>query len=294
MRLLIFAPLFILLGCPSPPSNQVSTNEDSFQKYLNSEFKEIEKSCRSRTNSCFNNKALDIIQFDICQNNHIFNFESVNACDRAALKHFNFFKEDQGTYSSPRRSSRSSSRRSSYRRSSRGGSSSAPTTNQDPPISGFCDRTDGVKTAILSQLQGVVCATITQSHLDQITELVVTLHPRPNASGACPSGYSSIKTGDFSGLTKLKKISFGGDATTGNGCLKTLPADAFSGLSELEEIFFGQQPLEPADLGVGTFRNLNKIKKITLPECFLTESAPFSAFKQKYGLSSEVVVESDC
>ena len=288
MRPLILLLLFIVfLGCPSPPHNQASTNEDSFREYLDSEFKKIEKSCRSRTNSCFNNKALDIIQFDVCQNYNTFNFKSVNACDRSALNRLDSFKGNQKTYSSRTRSRRSSSR-SRSRRSSSSPSSSTPPPTLDTTISGFCDRTNGVKTAILSQLQGAECATITQNHLDQITELVITLNPRPDASAVCRGGYASLKSGDFSGLTKLKKISFGGGTHTGQGCLKTIPEDIFSGLSELEEIFFGFQPLTEADLGAAIFSNLNKLKKITF-ECFLTGTV--SDFKQKHSLNNEVVIE---
>ena len=160
-----------------------------------------------------------------------------------------------------------------------------PETPPEPAIVGFCNRTAGVRAAVLASYENLACSALTQPHLDQITQLVVALSPRPSASGQCREGFSSLRSGDFSGLRNLKKITFGG--SEGIGCLKTVPEDIFSGLSKLEEIHFGQQNLFTS-FPQNVFRNLPKLKKITLPEC-LDPTGP--AFQN---LGSGVTIVDDC
>ena len=83
------------------------------------------------------------------------------------------------------------------------------------PFAGICDRTKEVQTAILDEIDSISdCAQVTDAHLAAITGLTVELT-------------SSVKAGDFDGLTGL--TAFGLDT----GALTALPAGMFNDLGNL-------------------------------------------------------------
>ncbi len=275
---------FAAAGCgKAPPAADVSGGSkkslDSFWRVLESSFSDIEKGCRNKS-KCLKDKAIDYIEHEACRSGDFPHaFDSVHDCGKEALKFLDGFLEG-----APKkritRSGRSRRRRSRSRRSSGGGSSPpppppfsvtpAPQPAQAPSIiAGFCDRSPGIADSIIAALSltpAPTCRTVAPDQLGAIITLVVTTTPRPaSGSGSCGNDYSSLRAGDFASLPNLKKIVFGGESSGGYGCINSVHEDTFSGLSKLEEINWGQQPIAsfPAD----TFRNLPKLKKISLPEC---------------------------
>ena len=146
-------------------------------------------------------------------------------------------------------------------------------------IAGFCDRTAGVKAAVLAASSASACGAVTQAQLDEITSLNVQLSPapRPNSGPDSCSGPASLRSGDFASLRNLKNLEFGGSSNV--SCLEgNLPADIFSGLSKLETIHFGQT--KDITFHENVFRNLPKLKKIRAPECqFLNDPSEDPAFR---------------
>ena len=115
---------------------------------------------------------------------------------------------------------------------------SPPPTPTPTAIAGFCSRTAGVQTAILGQLTGVTCSTITQANLDSIvTSLTVVLVNRARTGNTTCRLTSSLQAGDFSGLRRLRKL------VLDDNCLNTLPSNIFSDMGDLEELTFGQERL---------------------------------------------------
>ena len=84
----------------------------------------------------------------------------------------------------------------------------------------ICSRTAEVQTAILAEVSGATCSTITDTQLAAITRLEVT-------------GYSnaSIVPGDFAGLTVLERMEI-----TDSPSLTTVPANAFSEVTGLTRL----------------------------------------------------------
>ncbi len=205
-------------------------------------------------------KAHDYIESVFCAIGRLpAGFQSVNDCDRAALRAMNSYLKANPIQTAGGRYTRS---RRSSNRSRRSYSSPAPTPATEPPIAGFCDRTAGVQTSVLAELSGVTCSTVTQTHLDTITRLTLSypLSVRPTGSGDCNGKTAALKSGDFANLRELIRIDFD------SNCLRSLPEDIFSGLAKLEEIVIGLSPLESFAFPANIFRDLRALRKIHLPE----------------------------
>ena len=107
-----------------------------------------------------------------------------------------------------------------------------------------CDVAPSVSRAIVNAVPGVSdCRDVTETHLAAITRLVV------NAS-------TTLKAGDFSGLSSLDTLSISGDK------LATLPEDLFDGLTALEELRLSDTQLTtlPEDL----FDGLTALERLDL------------------------------
>ena len=113
------------------------------------------------------------------------------------------------------------------------------------PLAGICGRTEAVQTAILDQIDGISdCALVTDTHLAGITDgMDVTLG-------------SSVKAGDFDGLTGVTALGFD------TGQLTSLPIGMFNGLSNVTfmEIYGEQLTTLPS----GAFDGLTSITALVL------------------------------
>ncbi len=282
MRLIAALLIFAAPGCGGPPrpaSVSGSQGIDGFLKSLKSDLLDIERRGHKRTSDRFWNKAHDHIEFTACPRENLpAAFQSVRECDREALALLRGFVKERPKEKYTLRKRRRSG-------GGGGGSSSRPplpsfTVTRVPqpsppapdppgpaPIAGFCSRSPGIADSIIAALPDPrpACGAVTQSVLNEIITLVVTTTPRPDGSGECRNNHASLRAGDFASLPNMKKIVFGGEAAGGAGCINSVHEDTFLGLSKLEEINWGQQPIAsfPAD----TFRRLPKLKKISLPEC---------------------------
>ena len=93
--------------------------------------------------------------------------------------------------------------------------------NTDPIGGGICDRTVQVRDAIVDRIPGIhTCSAVTDAHLAMVTGLL-------NLNN---TGITSLKSGDFSGLTRLRSL------LLNNNQLTTLPVDIFAGLVSLETL----------------------------------------------------------
>ena len=93
--------------------------------------------------------------------------------------------------------------------------------NTDPVGGGICDRTVQVRDAIVDRIPGIhTCSAVTDAHLAMVTGLL-------NLNN---TGITSLKSGDFSGLTYLRSL------LLKNNRLTTLPVDIFAGLVSLETL----------------------------------------------------------
>ncbi len=156
-----------------------------------------------------------------------------------------------------------------------------------------CSRTAQVRDAILAAISGVdACADVSEAHLSGITEL--DLSGDENVS----NHISSLKKGDFDGLTALETLNLY------NNQLRGLPAGIFSNLTALEsldlsynnlrhlsgDVFSGLTALRDLSLGgnnLGTlpanlFSGLTALEDLALYDNRLS-SLPVDAF---YGLSA--------
>ncbi len=91
----------------------------------------------------------------------------------------------------------------------------------DPPepATGICDRTEEVQDAILSKLRVDNCADVTDEQLSGITDSLRL------------SRVSSLRSGDFDGLTGLTHLTLSG------GSFTSLPEGIFDGLTSLRSLF---------------------------------------------------------
>ena len=113
------------------------------------------------------------------------------------------------------------------------------------PSGGICDRTSQVRDKLL-ELTGVSgCGNVTSTHLEGVTSLIVS-----------QSSISSLKAGDFSGLTKLTHLKLD------NNSLTSLPTGIFSGLSSLQELDLRSNSL--SSLPSGIFNNLSTLQFLFL------------------------------
>ena len=87
---------------------------------------------------------------------------------------------------------------------------------------GICGRTQEVRDAILALLSGVSdCADVTDVHLAGIGKLVVNF-----------TSATSIKSGDFAGLTSMTWLQLGGSSY-----IRAVPEDVFDGLANLQRLY---------------------------------------------------------
>ena len=131
------------------------------------------------------------------------------------------------------------------------GSASAQT------VTNICDRTPEVEQAILAEVSGATCSTITAAQLSGITNLEVT-------------GYSnsSIIPGDFAGLTALVDLRIEDSPK-----LMTTPANAFSEVSStLTTLYLTGTSIET--LQKDTFNGLSAVVTLYLNSNYLTSLDP--------------------
>ena len=136
---------------------------------------------------------------------------------------------------------------------------------EDGTPSPICDRTRAVRKKILANLGDNDCEAVTSSQLASITHLKLQ-----------NKGLASLKSGDFSGLTRLDKLWLYGNR------LSQLPADVFSGLSGLLSLDLSHNSL--TTLPPGVFSDATSLFYINFASNKLTE-LPASVFS---GLSSLV------
>ena len=136
---------------------------------------------------------------------------------------------------------------------------------------GICARTPQVRDVILEKLGQSDCSAVTRAQLAGISRL--SLYGKVIAS---------LKYGDFNGLSSLTSLSLSGNPFSDlpNNALTDLPADVFSGLSSLKNLYLGNNALTslPADV----FSGLSSLKGLYLGGNALT-SLPEGVFS---GLSS--------
>ena len=112
-------------------------------------------------------------------------------------------------------------------------------TEVDDSLIPVCDRTPQVRDAIVATLSDIDdCNDVTSIHLTRITELILW-----------HEGITSLKSGDFDGLSNLKTLRLD------NNSLTSLPTDIFSGLSKLEELDISGNSLTtvPSDVFDGLY-----------------------------------------
>ena len=120
-------------------------------------------------------------------------------------------------------------------------------TEVDDSLIAVCDRTPQVRDAIVAALSDIDdCNDVTSIHLTRITELIIW-HDKT---------LTSLKSGDFSGLSNLTYIDLQ------NCALTTLPEDIFEGLSSLEKLqmFANRFTSLPANV----FEGLSNLKTLHL------------------------------
>ena len=141
---------------------------------------------------------------------------------------------------------------------SRSSASSTHTVTIPKPSGGICDRTSQVRDKLL-ELTGVSgCGSVTSTHLEGVTSLNVS-----------QSSISSVKAGDFGGLTQLTHLKLD------NNSLTSLPEGIFSGLSNLEILEIAGNPLTA--IPVTVFNGLNSLKSLQMGTTSLT-SLPSGIF----------------
>ena len=114
---------------------------------------------------------------------------------------------------------------------------------------GICGRTPTVVRAIAGQRP---CDEVTDQHLSEITRLSVSIE-----------GLTSLKTGDFAGLSDLEVLSLERNE------LAELPEDLFAGLSSLKRLNLGSNLL--TQLPEGLFAGLSSLEYLWLHNNRLTE-----------------------
>ena len=129
---------------------------------------------------------------------------------------------------------------------------------------GICDRTQQIQDAILAELSGVDdCAAVTVANLASITEFGTF------GFGTFNQGITSLKKGDFAGLTSLTVLKLGQNGLT------SLPEGIFAGLAELADLNLSVNQLE--SLPEGIFAGLAELAELDLSGNQL-ESLPEGAF----------------
>ena len=138
------------------------------------------------------------------------------------------------------------------------GESTAVEADPVTPTPGICDRTAKIQEVILAELADVSeCAAVTVANLASITSFGGAL-----GLATFQQGITSLKAGDFAGLTALTKLNLGQNQLT------SLPAGIFSGLAAIDEILLNGNELTA--LPEGTFAGLTTLAGIDLAGNSLT------------------------
>ena len=116
---------------------------------------------------------------------------------------------------------------------------------------GICSRTAAVHSAI-KRVLGLTCDEVSDNDLVKVQTLELN-----------DQGMSSLKAGDFQGLSGLTQLRLDSNQLTG------LPADIFTGLSSLESVDLSDNLL--TDVPVGLFAGLSSLKSIEFRGNPLTE-----------------------
>ena len=115
------------------------------------------------------------------------------------------------------------------------------------PPPGICARTEAVRDAIVARIESARdCAQVTAAHLAGIAD--------PLELG--DKGITSLKAGDFAGLSKLTEI------WLDNNQLTSLPSDLFAGLSALWFLDLSNNRL--TSLSAGAFNGLPALERLVL------------------------------
>ena len=134
----------------------------------------------------------------------------------------------------------------------------------DIEVRGVCERTQGVRRGIEDTVPGVRnCSHITSAHLAAIHSLNFT-----SASFAART-LSSLRSGDFAGLTGLQELSM---RRVSSGRIMTLPADIFDGLTALVTLDLRENDIR--NLPAGVFDDLTADAASTRTMLLLTSIGP--------------------
>ena len=147
----------------------------------------------------------------------------------------------------------------------------SPEVYATPADGGICGRTAQVKSRILARLKLLHkyegnCLGVEEDHLAKLTILDIA-----------DTGITSIKPGDFAGLTKVTRLDLSFNSLT------TLPDGVFEGLTALEELELANNQLR--NIEAGAFEGLQKLKKLRLLKNELS-SFPFDELEQLPELTS--------
>ena len=155
------------------------------------------------------------------------------------------------------------------------GESTAVETDPVTPTPGICDRTDKVQEVILDELADATeCAAVNVADLASIA-------PSLDMSG---EGISSLKEGDFAGLTSVRTLKLNNNSFT------TLPAGVFTGLTALTTLRLDgdddpQSVQGLTSLPAGVFTGLTALESLVLRDNDLT-SLPAGVFTGLTALES--------
>ena len=147
----------------------------------------------------------------------------------------------------------------------------SPEVYATPADGGICDRTAQVKGRILARLKLLHkyegnCLGVEEDHLARLTLLDIA-----------DTGITSIKPGDFAGLTKVTRLDLSFNSLT------SLPDGVFEGLTALEELELANNQLR--NIEAGAFEGLQELKKLRLLKNELS-SFPFDELEQLPELTS--------
>ena len=123
-----------------------------------------------------------------------------------------------------------------------------------PALTGFCDRTAVVETALLAAITGISdCNNVTAAHLANITTLDLSA-----------ATIGTLAAGDFAGLSQLTTLNLSTDTLT------ALPADIFAGLGEVTTLDLSGNALTQAGLPSDVFAPMGKLADLNLSANSLT------------------------
>ena len=147
------------------------------------------------------------------------------------------------------------------------GAESAESSAVTPALLGVCNRTAEIRAAILNEFIGKTCGQVTATDLDDITSLIIQNK----------STLTSLRAGDFDGLTALTSLLMGSNGLT------SLPARIFDDLTALELLHLNVNSL--ASLPAGVFDKLTALTSLRLDNNSLT-TLPAGAFDKLTALTS--------